>query len=64
MNVASGRLKIINKTQGYIENKFYIDPFHKSHNALFSAFDVKFILYNFIQKNTFQKNTFDVERGK
>jgi hypothetical protein len=41
-----------------------IDPFNKSHNALFSAFDVKFILFNFIEKNKFQKNTFDVERGK
>jgi hypothetical protein len=30
-----------------------IDPFNKSHNALFSAFDVKFILFN--EKNKFQK---------
>jgi hypothetical protein len=26
-----------------------IDPFNKSLNALFSALDVKFILFNFIQ---------------
>jgi hypothetical protein len=46
------------------EKNGFIDPFNKSHNALFSAFDVKFILFNFIEKNKFQKNTFDVEGGK
>jgi hypothetical protein len=34
----------------------FIDPINKSHSALFSALDVKFIPFNFIQ-NTKQLKT-------